>query len=131
MAKGGYSSRDSANELGPELGRAFVVERIGGRHNQRGHLEIRGRRPRITSRAKPCRAPPGASFKNSNRKKDVIETMEEIASGEDDKISRNRILYEVRGLLGEASSLAMGLLAPVMAVVAKELDTSLTSKAVN
>ena len=36
--------------------------------------------------------------------KDVIETMEEIASGEDDKTSRNRILSEVRGMLGESSS---------------------------
>ena len=53
--------------------------------------------------------------------------MEEIASGEDDKTSRNRILSEARGMLGEASSLAKGLLVPVMTVVAKELGTSMTS----
>ena len=57
--------------------------------------------------------------------------MEEIASGEDDKTSRNRILSEVRGMLGEASSRAKGHLAPVMTVAAKELSTSLTSRAAN
>ena len=95
-------------------------------------MQIRGRQPRITLRAQPRGAPPGASCTcfdpKERRHRERLWRRSPLV-----RTTRPRGIegcLGFRGMLGEASSLAKGLLAPVMTVVAKELGISLSQQVV-